>query len=363
MYMRIMHLEFGRHLYGGAAQVRYLIEGLADCGIENILVCPLNSEIAKATCATEVVELSIGGDLDFRLPVRLKNLIGLYDPSVVHAHSRRGADTVGGWTSRFMGVPAVLTRRVDNREVALWARFKYFPYHAIAAISSAVERELLNHVRLSKAHVHKIPSAVDTEKYSPVKARTRLAEVTGLKSSAFMIGIVAQLISRKGHAMLFECLPELFSRFPQARLLCFGQGPLEDKLRKDVLNRNLASHVKFLGFRADLPDLMPELDLLVHPARQEGLGVAVMEAMSSGVPVITSTAGGMTDLLEHEVQGLTFESGDRSGLLNAMVRMLSDAGLRMRFKTSGRKRVQDQFSVKQMTHRYIEVYNQVLRSS
>ena len=99
-------MEFGQHLYGGAAQVRYLIKGLSDCGIENILVCPLNSEIAKVTCATEVVELSIGGDLDLRLPIRLKNLISLYDPSVVHAHSRRGADTVGGWTSRFMGVPA-----------------------------------------------------------------------------------------------------------------------------------------------------------------------------------------------------------------------------------------------------------------
>ena len=73
--MRIMHLEFGRHLYGGAAQVRYLIEGLDDCGIENILICPVNSEISKVTCATKVVELSIGGDLDWRLPTRLKNII------------------------------------------------------------------------------------------------------------------------------------------------------------------------------------------------------------------------------------------------------------------------------------------------
>ena len=361
--MRIMHLEFGQHLYGGAAQVRYLIKCLSDCGIENILVCPLNSEIAKVTCATEVVELSIGGDLDLRLPIRLKNLISLYDPSVVHAHSRRGADTVGGWTSRFMGVPAVLTRRVDNREVAFWARFKYFPYHAIAAISSAVEKELLSHVGLPRSHVHKVPSAVDTERYSPVKNRTKLAEVAGLDPSAFIIGIVAQFIPRKGHAVLFKCLPELFSRFPQARLLCFGQGPLEGSLRKDLIARGLDSQVKFLGFRADLPDLIPELDLLVHPAKQEGLGVAIMEAMSSGVPVITSTAGGMTDLLEDQVHGLTFESEDKSGLLNAMVRLLSDSGLRMRFKTAGRKRVQDQFSVEKMTRRYVEIYNQVLRSS
>ncbi len=360
--MRIMHLEFGRHLYGGAAQVRYLIEGLADCGIENILVCPMNSEISKVTCATKVVELSIGGDLDWRLPTRLKKIISLYEPSVVHAHSRRGADTVGGWVSRYMGVPAVLTRRVDNREVALWARLKYFPYDAVVGISSAVERELLHHVGLPASRVHKVSSAMDTNRYSPVTERTRLSEVTGIDPSLFMIGIVGQFISRKGHALLFECLPELFARFPQARVLCFGQGPLQDELKKNVLNQGLSSHVKFLGFRTDLSDLMPELDLLVHPARQEGLGVAVMEAMSSGVPVITSTAGGITDLLENEVHGLTFEPGDRSGLFNAMVLMISDAELRARFKTAAREHIRDQFSVEKMSHRYIEIYNQVFRS-
>jgi Glycosyltransferase len=108
---------------------------------------------------------------------------------------------------------------------------------------------------------------------------------------------------------------------------------------------------------------MPELDLPVYPARQEGLGVAVMEAMSSGVPVITSTAGGITDLLENKVHGLTFESGDKSGLFNAMVLMISDEELRVRFRTAARKRIQEQFSVEKMSHRYIEIYNQVLRSS
>jgi glycosyltransferase involved in cell wall biosynthesis len=361
--MRIMHLEFGRHLYGGAAQVRYLIEGLDDCGIENILICPVNSEISKVTCATKVVELSIGGDLDWRLPTRLKNIISLYEPSVVHAHSRRGADTVGGWVSRYMEVPAVLTRRVDNREAALWARLKYFPYDAVVGISSAVERELLHHVGLPAYRVHRVSSAMDTKRYSPATERTRLTEVTGLDSSLFTIGIVGQFISRKGHALLFECLPELFVRFPHARVLCFGQGPLENELKKNVLNKGLSSHVIFLGFRTDLSDLMPELDLLVHPARQEGLGVAVMEAMSSGVPVITSTAGGITDLLENKVHGLTFESGDKSGLFNAMVLMISDEELRVRFRTAARKRIQEQFSVEKMSHRYIEIYNQVLRSS
>ena len=70
--MRIMHLESGRHLYGGARQVRYLIEGLAAHGIENLLVCPQGSAIAAVPCAARVVALPMRGDLDVRLCLRLK---------------------------------------------------------------------------------------------------------------------------------------------------------------------------------------------------------------------------------------------------------------------------------------------------
>ena len=114
--MRIMHLASGRHLYGGAQQVRYLIQGLEADGIESVLVCPRNSEIAASTRAKKVVELPMGGDLDVLLPHRLKTVIERYVPSILHVHSRRGADIAGGWSARSAGVPAVLTRRVDNRQ-------------------------------------------------------------------------------------------------------------------------------------------------------------------------------------------------------------------------------------------------------
>ena len=105
---------------------------------------------------------------------------------------------------------------------------------------------------------------------------------------------------------------------------------------------------------------LPGLDLLVHPAEREGLGVAVLEAMSAGVPVVASTAGGLTDLIDHGLHGLTFEPGDPRGLTEALDRMLSDAELRARFGVAGRQRARTDFSVERMSKQYLEVYNRVL---
>ena len=98
----------------------------------------------------------------------------------------------------------------------------------------------------------------------------------------------------------------------------------------------------------------------MHPARHEGLGLAVLEAMSAGVPVVASDAGGLTDIIEHERHGLLFESGNVRALGDAIVRMLEDSELRRRCARDGRLRVESSFTVQRMSRRYLDVYNRVL---
>ena len=359
--MRIMHIEAGRYLYGGARQVCYLIEGLGAEGFENLLVCARGSEIAGAARGATVVELPMGGDLDMFWAGPLRKLIEAHAPDIVHVHSRRGADLVAGRCARRACVPAVLTRRVDNREPAWWARLKYRPYSVVAAISSAVESELVDRVGLDPARVVRIASAVDSGRYRPEStARARLAEAFGIPTAAIVVGVVAQLIPRKGHALLLDCMPEVIARHPEVRLLCFGRGPRERVLSRQVAERGLGNHVQLAGFRDDLAGLMPGLDLLVHPALREGLGVAVLEAMCAGVAVVASDAGGIPDIIEHEGSGLLFAAGDPHALCGGVLRMLGDEALRLRLARAGRKRVNARFSVRRMSRRYAEVYNRVL---
>ena len=120
--MRLLHLEAGKHLYGGALQVLLLVEGLERRGIQNLLVVPKGSEVAEeaARRGLPVQTVPMAGEADLLFPVRFFRLIRSAAPDLVHLHSRRGADTLGALGARWAGVPVVLTRRVDNPEPS-WA--------------------------------------------------------------------------------------------------------------------------------------------------------------------------------------------------------------------------------------------------
>ncbi|MCU7857711.1 MAG: glycosyltransferase, partial [Candidatus Thiodiazotropha sp. (ex Lucinoma borealis)] len=104
--MKVLHVEAGMHLYGGARQVVYLLSGLQQQGVESILVCPNGSAVGQAASETGIVvhEIPMGGDLDLALIWRLRRIIQQQQPDLVHLHSRRGADILGGLAAWMSGV-------------------------------------------------------------------------------------------------------------------------------------------------------------------------------------------------------------------------------------------------------------------
>ena len=107
--MRILHLETGRHLYGGAQQVVWLLRGLAERGVDNLLACPLGSGVATAAAPyAEIHPMPMGGDLARALVTRLLRLIRRTRPQLLHLHSRAGADLLGGLAGNLVILPLLL---------------------------------------------------------------------------------------------------------------------------------------------------------------------------------------------------------------------------------------------------------------
>jgi len=358
--MRILHLEAGRHLYGGAAQVRYLIDGLRAARVDNVLVCPPGSALAAAPPAGEIVPLAMHGDLDLGMLPRLARLIRAEHPDLVHVHSRRGADLYGGLAAAIAGVPAVLTRRVDAAEPRWLARLKCRPYAAVVALSRAIEAQLTS-AGVDDTRLKRIPSAIDTGLYRPdPAARERLLAEFALPRDALVVAVVAQLIERKGHLRLWAALPELARAEPRMRVLCFGRGPLEQRLMREIAQAGLEQIVTLAGFRSDLPRLMPGFDLLVHPAEREGLGLALLEAAAAGVPVVACAAGGVPDVVEHGVTGVLVPVGDAAALRDAVGRLLAAPGERARLGVAARARAERRFGVASMVAAHVSLYEHVL---
>lgn len=354
--MRVLHVEAGRYLYGGARQVLYIMKGLHRQGVSNVLACPVGSDIATAAKeVAQVHEMEMGGDLDIGLVGRLKRLIREVQPDIVHLHSRRGADIFGGLAARQMKVHSVLSRRVDNPESPFWAKIKYGQFSHVIAISEGIRQVLLSE-GVNSNHVTCVRSAVDPEPYLHDVSRIEFAREFQVPEDALVIGIVAQLIERKGHRYLLEAMPSILEQFPQTQVLFFGKGPLQNELEAQIKERELEGHVKLAGFRTDLPQWLGGLDLLVHPADMEGLGVSLLQASAAAVPIIASNAGGLPEAVADGVTGVLVPPGDVEALTRAILEFLRDEQLRKQYGQAGRERIIKEFSIDAMVEGNMRVY-------
>lgn len=362
--MKVLHVEAGMHLYGGALQVVFLLRGLKALGVDSILACPDGSVIAReAASHAQVVTLPMKGDLDVGLLSRLRHLIREVRPDVVHLHSRRGSDIWGALAGRLEGVPVVLSRRVDNPEARLVVKLKYRLYDEVVTISEGIRQVLLSEgVPASKLHC--VLSAVDTQQYQPNRQHLDWFRQTfEIATDELVIGMVAQFINRKGHQTLLDALPAVFAAHPRTKVLLFGQGPIWDDIQARVNGSPaLAARVQLPGFRRDLDQILPCLDVLAHPAFMEGLGVSLLQAAACGVPLVGGRAGGIPEIIQPGLNGELIEPGDVNALANALNTLLASADLRQRYGKAGREWVEARFSISAMVQGNLAVYEQARRA-
>lgn len=358
--MKIVHVETGRHLYGGAQQVVWLMTGLAAEGVDGMLVCIPGSEIDKAARSADIKVLNIAcsGDHDLRFAWKLRRALKQQAPDLVHCHSRRGADFLGGIAARLAGIPAVLSRRVDNRESGFIASWRYRNFRRIIAISENIAAILRENSKI-RERVTTIRSAVDVDKFSARIDCTAIRGEFDLNADDFAIVVVAQLIPRKGHRFLFDVVPNLRDQHPHIRVIVFGQGPGEAELRSMVDHMNLSGTVQFAGYCEDLDDYLGCFDLLVHPATEEGLGVAMLKAAAAGLPVVAFDTAGAKEVVAHGTTGVLVPPRDVHRLQKAISVMIEEPQMRRELGQAGQRRMRDEFSIGQMVASHVELYRLV----
>jgi len=359
--MKILHVETGRHLYGGPQQVIYLLGALIHRGHDCTLVCPPASGVDTAARAAgiPVRNLFCAGDLDLPFAYRLTQYLQDSEPDLVHCHSRRGADMLGGLAASFADIPAVVSRRVDNTEMRLMAALRYRPFKKIIAISEAIAAVLRDH-DVDDERIEVIRSAVDTERYANPADCAAFRTEFGVPDGAVVIAAAGQLIPRKGHRYLLQAVADLRHGHPEIRLIIFGEGYLNNQLRAQAASLGLGDIVQFPGFREDLDDYMPCFDIFAHPALAEGLGVATLKAAAAGVPVVGFRAGGLPEAVIDGETGILAPPGSVEGLRNAIATLIEQDDFRKRLGAAGRERMQKEFSIDTMVDKYVALYESVL---
>jgi glycosyltransferase involved in cell wall biosynthesis len=285
---------------------------------------------------------------------------------VLHAHMFR-AELLGARAARLAGTPAFVATVHSSRvrsadDVAALAALNPLFDHLVAPsefIAAKLRREGRGPVPLTVA-----PNGVDLERFAHPSPATRRAARTslGVPVDAFLVGVVARLEPEKGHRHLLAAWPAVSEAIPQAWLVVAGTGSLDGSLRDQAraMPDEIAHRVVFAGDQTDVPALTAALDLAALPSIREAQGIALLEAMASGVPIVASAVGGIPETVRHGRNGLLVPRADPAALAAAVIDLAHDAPMRHRFGVAGRRRVEDHFSLDASVRRVAAVYEQVL---
>lgn len=342
---------------GGPQQVVYLIDALRERGHDCTLVCPPGSGIDTVArrSGIRVQNLFCAGDLDLPFAYRLVQFLKAERPDIVHCHSRRGADMLGGLAASLADVPAVVSRRVDNTEMRLMAALRYRPFRKVIAISETIAT-VLRESGIEPGRIVVIRSAVDTDAMRPAVDCEAARRAFGLDDDAIVVAAAGQLIERKGHRYLLEAFAAIRGRCPRLRLLVFGEGELDADLRAQAASLGLDGIVQFAGFRDDLDAFVGCFDIFAHPALSEGLGVAALKASAAGLPVVAFAAGGLVEAVDDGRTGVLVEPADVDALAAALASLAENPAQRRAMGDAGRERMQKEFSVATMAAAHDALY-------
>lgn len=191
--------------------------------------------------------------------------------------------------------------------------------------------------------------------------RARLRSELVADDDELVFVTVANLRPEKGYDVLLQAAQAIANSEPPIRVVAVGRGPLRDVLRARHVELDLGDRFQFLGQRDDVPQILAGADAFVLPSRHEGLPVALMEAMSVGLPIVASCVGGIPQALEDEVDALLVPPGDPCVLAQAMKRLASDPGLRARLGRHAKLR-SPMFDIAEANRIVGDIYLQVARS-
>lgn len=206
-----------------------------------------------------------------------------------------------------------------------------------------------------------IPNGIVVRPPPDASAAARARASLGLPDGDVVLGMVAALRPEKNHELLLRAAARLLPGRPNMRVALVGSGAREPILRQLAGDLGIAPRVGFHGFRDDVADLLPALDVVCLTSDQETFPISVLEAMAAARPVVMTDPAGVPPIVIEGVTGHLVPVGDEDALVDSLGRLLDDPALRARMGARGRERAVRHFPLTQTVRRYEELFIRLAR--
>jgi glycosyltransferase involved in cell wall biosynthesis len=349
---------------GGETQIELLMKGLSSERYDLVLAAPPGSPIAERAkeMGFEVFLLAITGGLDLVAAGRLRSYLKRKRFDIIHSHSSHAHSIAFLATRKMRDRP----RLVVSRRVAFpiarnpFSRLKYLrgADHYVAISYGVQEILIAGGVRESRIDV--VQSGVDLGKVGQPYDGSRIRREFSLQEDDIVVGNIAAMVPNKAQGDFIKAAKVVAGKFLQSKFVITGEGRLYASLQALCRDLGLQSRVIFTGFRKDPLAILSVLDCFVMSSLHEGLCTSIMDAQAMRIPVVATRTGGIPELIEDGVTGMLVPPGRPAELANAIIRMLSDEGLRARCIDNAKKQSRN-YDFSLMAGKTGEVYRKLIR--
>lgn len=244
----------------------------------------------------------------------------------------------------------------DKRRYMIAERLMSQFAHKVVGVSEMTSEDLMRYEKISPRKIMTIPNGIDGNRFKLKIDRGKKKRELGLTTDGPVIGLGSRLEKQKGISFLLKAMPTILTSIPNAVLVIAGEGRHESELKKEAHDLQILDHVRFIGPRLDMPELLKLFDLYVMTSLWEGLPMVLLEAMAAGCPIVSTNVGGIGTAIKHGVNGSLVSPQDSYALAKEIVRVLNDEKLRSKYAANGLDIFEKQFSAVKMTQQYEKLY-------
>ncbi len=309
--------------------------------------------------------------LHFTFKYRLKDTLKKLQPHIVHSHIVSEIDIQSETTLKGLNIPFIWTvhgmyksRFKDNSKLIekVDDAIKLINKHKkgkIVGVSKAVLEDIFNKKKISERKALVIYNGVPLEKYG----KTRKKDVNWLKKynipeDAVIFGAAGRLVLVKRYDLIIKAAKMILEKFKDVYFVIAGDGPLYSSLQKEIQKNKVNKRVILTGFQADMPHFFQQIDVFVNVSESEGLPLALLEALASGIPVIATDVGGISEVID-TTSGILIPKNSVEALVEAISRMLRNED-RQKLK-KGALIAARKFSIENTARKYVELYKEMVK--
>ncbi len=233
----------------------------------------------------------------------------------------------------------------------------------VIAVSNAAKEVLINNEKVDQNKITVIYNGINIKKFKyNVEQREQMRKAVNIEDKT-VLSFTALLRPAKGHQYLLEAISEIKNQYPNIVLLLIGDGELMNELKLIVNRMHIEQFIRFLGYRTDIPALLSATDIYVHSSVEEGFGIAIIEAMAAGLPVVATNVGGIPEIITNNKNGILIPPENPQALADAISDLIEHTEKRKILGEKGKQHVEATFTDDMMIKKYMEVYVKIVSAN